>query len=95
MLFRVELDQLFDSPRAVPHDRFHQGGDLLEQVQGILGAGELGQMRVAVYERVQFRHRGGGGGGGLLAKSSWTARCVMKERNKVETRVVDGSEGLG
>jgi hypothetical protein len=58
VLIGVELCELADLPTAGAHEGLDGRGDALEQVEGIVGAGEVCEVAIPSYEGVVFCHGG-------------------------------------
>ena len=43
-------------PATIAHDGFDEGSDLLELAQGLIGSGQLVEMDVGAYQRIQLPH---------------------------------------
>lgn len=73
-MFGIELAEHADAPVSLPHQRFDEGGDLAQGVQGFGGSGAVLVMLVFGDERVElsrgWRAAGHGGVGGRSGSAS-------------------------
>lgn len=93
MIIRKELGKSANPPLALAHDGDDSGGELVEDVQRFIGAGEIGEVSVFRYQRVRRlfglrRRRGrlrigeahsrGGKGGGDGEAEAFASRAGFK-----------------